>query len=384
MGSTFRRLVAKVASWAVKSEMSALLAPYQLGFGVKGGVEAAIHAARCYLHHLTPGQAVIKLDFKNAFNSVHRDKILGVVLDLAPRIFQFVHSAYSMPSSLFWGDRILHSIEGVQQGDPLGPLPFCLAIHRIQVRLSSELKLLYFDDVTLGGTLEQIERDLRVIEESQDLGLVLNQPKSEVICSDPSSRAPLLSLIPNAKPVAPSAATILGSSVGDMCSIASTITEKTHLLRTMCLHLHHLSAQDALLLLCHSFAIPKLLHILRTSPCFASSSFKSCDLELRSIASTITNVDLEADGPAWSQAFLPVKFGGLGIRSAVQLSSSAFLTSTAASSDLVHQILPFRLHAAPSPYLADAEAEWSHDHDQLPPPTPHKFFRLYLDAGMAV
>ena len=287
VGSTFHRLVAKVASWAVKSEMSALLAPYQLGFGVKGGVEAAIHAARCYLQHLTPGQAVIKLDFKNTFNSVRRDKMLDAVLDLAPRIFQFVHSAYSMSSSLFWGDRILHSMEGVQQEDPLGPLLFCLAIHRIQVRLSSELKLLYLDDVTLGGTFEQIERDLRVIEEeSQDLGLVLNQHKSEVICSDPSSRAPLLSLIPDAKPVAPSAATLLGSSVGDMCSIASTITEKTHLLRTMGLRLHHLSAQYALLLLRHSFAIPKLLHILRTSPCFVSPSLKSYDLELRSIVST--------------------------------------------------------------------------------------------------
>ena len=158
MGSMFRRLVAKVASWAVKSEMSALLAPFQLGFGVKGGVETAIHAARCYLRHLTPGQAVIKLDFKNAFNSVRRNKMLGAVLDLAPKVYQFVHSAYSMPSSLFWGDRILHSMEGVQQGDPLGPLLFCLAIHQIQVRLSSELKLLYLDDVALGGTLEQIER----------------------------------------------------------------------------------------------------------------------------------------------------------------------------------------------------------------------------------
>ena len=161
VGSTFRRLVAKVASWAIKSEMSAFLAPFQLGFGVKGGVEAAIHAARCYLHHLTPGHAVIKLDFKNAFNSVRRDKMLGSVLDLAPKIYQFVHSAYSMPSSLFWGDRILHSMEGVQQGYPLGPLHFCLAIHRIQVRLSSELKLLYLDDVTLGGSLSKLKWTFR-------------------------------------------------------------------------------------------------------------------------------------------------------------------------------------------------------------------------------
>ena len=48
--------------------MVALLAPSQLGFGVKGGIDAAIHAARHYLHHLSPHQAVIKLNFRNAFN----------------------------------------------------------------------------------------------------------------------------------------------------------------------------------------------------------------------------------------------------------------------------------------------------------------------------
>lgn len=48
-----------------------------------------------------------------------------------------------------------------------------------------------------------------------------------------------------------------------------------------------------------------------------------------------------ADGdPAWSQATLPVKIGGLGIRSTVQLVSSAFLASAVASSNLIQHIWP--------------------------------------------
>ena len=43
--------------------MSFLLALWQLGFGVRGEVEAVIHAARCYVHHLLSGRAVVKLDF---------------------------------------------------------------------------------------------------------------------------------------------------------------------------------------------------------------------------------------------------------------------------------------------------------------------------------
>ena len=214
--------------------MSALLAPTQLGFGVRGGVEAAIHAARQYLHLLPPDYAIIKLDFRNAFYSVCRDKMLSAVLDLAPELYQFVYSAYSAPSSLYWGDKILLSQERIQQGNPLGPLLFCLVIFRIQSRLVSQLRLLYLDDITLGGSLAQIEHDLQVIEEeSSDLGLILNHRKSEIICGDSETHRSLQPLIPGTKLVSPSDATLLGSSVGDISSISSTISENTSLLKTI-------------------------------------------------------------------------------------------------------------------------------------------------------
>ena len=50
VGLTLRRLVAKVAGYHVRDEMSDLLAPRQLGYGVKGGAEAAVHAARSYVN----------------------------------------------------------------------------------------------------------------------------------------------------------------------------------------------------------------------------------------------------------------------------------------------------------------------------------------------
>ena len=87
------------------AEMGALLAPRQLGYGVKGGCEAAVHSARLYLDNLLEDHAILKLDFKNTFNSVRRDTMLEAVHDLALAIFPFVHTAYSMPSSLFWGSK---------------------------------------------------------------------------------------------------------------------------------------------------------------------------------------------------------------------------------------------------------------------------------------
>ena len=82
--------------------------------------------------------------------------MLSAVQDLAPNLLPFVHSSYSSPSSLFWGDKTLQSSEGVQQGDPLGPLLFCLSLFPLHSQLKSEFCVFYLDDVTLGGDLEDI------------------------------------------------------------------------------------------------------------------------------------------------------------------------------------------------------------------------------------
>ena len=128
--------------------------------------------------------------------------------------------------------------------------------------------------------------------------------------------------------------------------------------------LQHLSTQDALFLLRNSFTIPKLLYTIRSSPNFLSPSLQSYDKTLRSIVSDITNINL--DDTAWTQASLPVKSGGLGIRSSVQLAPSAFLASAAANSDLAHHILPPRFQSTELPYVAEATKVWSMGLD-LPP-----------------
>ena len=75
--------------------------------------------------------------------------------------------------------------------------------------------------------------------------------------------------------------------------------------------LQHLSAHDAILLLKHSFAIPKLLYCLRTAPCFRSPRLQKYDDLLKKIVSGITNVHFSEGDPAWTQATLPVKWEDL-------------------------------------------------------------------------
>ena len=371
VGSSLRRLAAKIITFRVKDHLGALLAPHQLGFGIPRGGEAAVHTARHYIDNLQPDHLVLKLDFRNAFNCICRDKMLDAVKDLAPELLPFVQSAYCELSFLFWGDKLLQSAEGVQQGDPLGPLLFCLTIHQLTCQLNSELCIFYLDDGTPGGRTEDVLRDLQLVQRvGRELGLSLNEGKSEVIGTDPTSLEPLLAVVPDLQVTKPEHASLLGSPLGDLESVSEAIRDKTKSLQIMGDRLQYLHAHDAILLLRRSFAIPKLLYTLRTSPCFLSPKLKVYDDLLKAITSKITNIQFQENDPAWTQATLPVKFGGLGIRSAVQLAPSAFLASAAGSSALVNQIFPSRLKNTPTTTNEDALTFWAKGHNQPPPPEP--------------
>ena len=157
VGCTLRRLAAKCASVHAVKVLPGLLAPRQLGVGVSRGVEAAVHAARIFLRDLQSDQVMMKVDFRNAFNSVRRDKMLLAVKEFIPELLPFVHSAYCVSASLMWGSEVVQSSEGVLQGDPLGPLLFCLSIHKLCAKLKSELAVFYLDDGTLGGNREGVK-----------------------------------------------------------------------------------------------------------------------------------------------------------------------------------------------------------------------------------
>ena len=169
VGCTLRRLLAKIAGQMVVDGL------YMGSDGVRGEVEAAVHATRKYLMNLPRGHALLKVDFKNAFNFVWQDKMLEAVQELAPDICPLVHSAYSSSSSLLWGDKIIQSEEGVEQEDPLGPLLFCLTLHHHCRQLHSPLGVMYLDDVSLGGSVEDVLHDLDIIKAAEELRAVFEQ-----------------------------------------------------------------------------------------------------------------------------------------------------------------------------------------------------------------
>ena len=63
--------------------------------------------------------------------TIRHDAMLVAVSNQLPEMYKFAHSAYGSTSLLKFDKEIIYSAEGVQQGDPFGPLLFCLTIHLI-------------------------------------------------------------------------------------------------------------------------------------------------------------------------------------------------------------------------------------------------------------
>lgn len=93
IGSTFRRISAKIACHGVREEIGSYLRPKQVGFNTKGGCEAVVHTCRSYVrkhNNKTSRKIVIKINFKNAFNCVERDVLHQTIKEKAPSIYSFM------------------------------------------------------------------------------------------------------------------------------------------------------------------------------------------------------------------------------------------------------------------------------------------------------
>jgi len=84
IGFSLRRLASKCANSFGTNNLKSYFHPHQLGVGISGGCEAAIHSARRYLEAMPTDHVLVKLDFTNAFNSLHRHDMLSAVHSRIP------------------------------------------------------------------------------------------------------------------------------------------------------------------------------------------------------------------------------------------------------------------------------------------------------------
>ncbi|XP_065319160.1 uncharacterized protein LOC135927139 [Gordionus sp. m RMFG-2023] len=326
IGSTFRRLVAKTISSRIKHEASNILSPFQLGVGIPGGCEAVVHLTRIHLETQPTNESLVKIDFNNAYNTLSRNSFLSSSSILFPGYTKFFYSCYQQPSTLQFDTYKIPSIEGIQQGDPQA--------------CSLSLHAWYIDDGILCGPNDEINKAVMIIKDAGlSIGLSINHEKSEFILINSSENN-----FHNFKQITLEELFHLGAPVGGHTAISSFLQSTLETLNELADLFSLLPSHKAFFLLKNFFNIPKILYALRSTPIFKfPTSLGIYENGIKVLIESILNLKFHEF--AWTQATLPTKMGGLGIRSPSDLALTAFISSCLLTKNLVN---PNSLNSDPS------------------------------------
>ncbi|XP_065315245.1 uncharacterized protein LOC135924125 [Gordionus sp. m RMFG-2023] len=327
IGSTFRRLVAKMISSRIKHEASNILSPFH---------EAVVHLTRIHLETQPTNESLVKIDFNNAYNTLSRNSFLSSSSILFPGYTKFFYSCYQQPSTLQFDTYKIPSIEGIQQGDPLGSLFFCLGINEIVKSIneacSLSLHAWYIDDGILCGPNDEINEAVMIIKDAGlSIGLSINHEKSEFIPINSSENN-----FHNFKQITLEELSHLGAPVGRHTAISSFLQFTLETLNELVDLFSLLPSHKAFFLL-------KIFKF--------STSLGIYENGIQVLIESIQH--LKFNELAWTQATLPTKMGGIGIRSPSDLALIAFILSCLLTKNLVN---PNSLNSDPS--FDSAIIEW--------------------------
>ena len=394
VGEVLRRLTSKCVCRAVQADAIRILSPLQVGVGLPVGCEAIVHAVTSVQEDLfipSNNCCTLLVDFSNAFNSVDRRSIFRVVRALIPSMAAWLECCYGSQPLLHMGEHTILSCCGVQQGDPLGPLGFALALHPIIEKIKVDVPGLlinawYLDDGTLCGSVDDLCAALAIIEsEGPPRGLFLNRSKS--LLHVPSNASLSNSSLPPSIPVTNGGFDLLGSPIGPSSHCESSLLKRVEKIQSVLDRLSDLEdSQMETTLLRSCLALPKIAFALRTCPpSIIQRALMAFDDSMRDSLSDL------AGGPlsdwAWMKASLPSSLGGLNLRQAMFHAPAAYIGSLHQSRSLVSAILgcppraPLHLPQCISA-LAEAAAkpEWSSLHNIDIPLRQHALSRAIDEA----
>ena len=348
-GEFLRRLVAKfLIKQGPMQEAVKELQPFQVGVGVSGATDLATHALQlaidCMNDDPSSDWAVLKIDISNAFNTANRHLMGQVVAELCPEMAPWFNTCYGQHSPVIVDGHVILSQTGVQQGDPLGPAFFAMAIHPVIHQLLQKENLLwhiwYLDDGVLVGRLPNLSQALTTLRVNLAArGLHINLAKCEIwgpgLSHQPSRDAlpadSLLRQITQKEYSPTSGITFLGNPVShpqDTGHFADLIWQDkvNQFQKSLDLLRQIPDSQLQFTLLRFSMDACRVNHLLRGAN--YQHSVEGAQTASKLIRTTLNTIlDTTMTDTQWSQATLPIRRGGLGIRDPQRLHPLARIAS---------------------------------------------------------
>ena len=227
-----------------------------------------------------------------------RQAVLNAVNLHFPELLSWSTWCYGQYPILWHTLGSITSESGVQQGDTLGPLLFCLVLHQVvcAIATDSECASLFFhrwyiDDGVVAGPISAVLRVLSIIKDlGPPLGLHINLSKCKLFSVNDLSRFPdemKKSNVPHFE--------ILGAPIGDFLFCAKYIGQKCTDASKLLQQLAQVGSSDphiAMLLLRQCGGFCRLIHLAKTiPPSLAGDALSLFDDEVRQCFAECTAVD---------------------------------------------------------------------------------------------
>ncbi len=343
VGEVLRRLTSKCLCSTVRASAREFFEPLQVGVGCPLGLEAAIHTMARYRdrHSGSSQKVILTIDFQNAFNTMSRSAFLRACRQQMPAVSAWASWCYASPSRLIHNKEVILSQAGVQQGDNLGPLLFSLAIHPVLEQLKVvpgvDVVIGYLDDIVVAGDAPAVLAAFRLLQAAMpDLTLALNATKCELIPTAGADSAADLSDFPSdMKRVGDGCFKFLGTPIGTE-EFTTRFTEEKRANKANRL-LDEIAwveeGQFAHKLIMRCMGSARVMHAMRTTrPDWILPQLRSVDSAV--VGALETCMGLALPPAARSQVSLPIRLGGLGLRSSERHGAAAYLASRVATKDL--------------------------------------------------
>jgi hypothetical protein len=161
--------------------------------------------------------------------------------------------------------------------------------------LVCKLKLVYIDDVTLGGSESQVAECAEEIRRmGRDIGVQLNAIKCEFISRCTVSTNTVFAV---SKHLSVELTELLGAPLTVGTAMDTALSCRCDDLARAATRLRSIAAYDALVLFKASFIAPTLMHTMRAAPCSRHAALQEFDELLRECVCTIpTPISLMSNG----------------------------------------------------------------------------------------